>query len=304
MNTGHDTIPFLVWCFGVKHSKPNVFIQECTPQFDLSVMRRILGDLYDIEARRICPTMLGAGNMRMRQWCIGWRKGSAVVEGGFSGPLFEQLFFRTSVLKADSYFVAPDSERDQALRDIAARRAASPALSQNRPATLEEVLSPGTMCRLEGYRRLMRSERFQDRQVLAANIGQDPGARPWLHDKLQTLLRHSVVVLLRSAQLRVGERFGKTSLVMTAEEHLFAMGVPLFDDDNTEVVNLIKPALKPLDSDFKKHLAGNGMHIMVAGAVLCFALAAIETRPDKLGSPGALQDEGQPAMKSQRRSSS
>ena len=88
---GKDTIPFLIWCYSIKHTLPKMFIQECTPRFDLSMQRSILSGLYDIMARRICPAQLGSGNRRPRQWSVGLLRGHVKANFRFDGPEFAEL---------------------------------------------------------------------------------------------------------------------------------------------------------------------------------------------------------------------
>lgn len=291
---GNDTVPFFIWCFCIKRSLPTIFVQECTPQFDLNMLREILGSLYTIEARRICPTMLGAGCMRLRQWSVGFLKGKVdIVADGFGSDLFAQLFHREPVLRADDYFVAPAHEWALAVAEVCGKRVVTQlATNGDKPLALEEICSPGALCRLEGYKRMARRGRYAQEAVLAANIVQNPDTRPWLHKRLQTLLRNSSVVLLRSDKLQVGDDHETKSLLMTANEHLCAMGWPLYDDDSGVVSLLTEATLSQLDSEFKKHLAGNGMHIMVAGAVLCFCLAVTKIRIEAPDGSATVLDQG------------
>ena len=264
-----------------------MFIQECVPAFDLKFLRAILGEDYAIEARIICPTQLGLGMNRKRQWSIGALRECIRMDHPFDGQLFGKIFHRVAGLTAEDYFVAPVEERLRALQDVAARRrnqaglnqalltAASHSSSSDASTlSLKEVLSPGSVCRLEGYQRLAnRSPKFKSEPVLAANIAQNPDCRPWLGSTIKTLLRNSDVVLLRSSRLRCGESCGNGAnpMLMTADEHLNCMGWPMYD---TDCINLMKDCAPSLDPEFKRQLAGNAQHVAVAGAVLLWALAA------------------------------
>ena len=51
---------------------------------------------------------------------------------------------------------------------------------------------------------------------------------------------------------------------------------------DSKVVNLMKGCATDLGTDTKKLLAGNDMHVCVAGEVLSFCLAAFDFHPDPL----------------------
>ena len=269
---GKDTIPFLVWCFSVLHARPHLFMEECTPSFDLSVVHDILGHAYNLQSRILCPSQFGAGCLRRRQWCVGALKSAVKVNFPFDGKEFEDIFFREAQLGGDAYFVAAADQREAAVRELLGtrrnrRKPSSSSVHRGKLAT--EELPPGLACRLKGYKMLLE---HRDMRTAIANLTQNPDCRPWLHRKLQTLLTKSTVVLMRSR--RLGHDIEQGALLLTADEHLNAMGWPMFCDGK---VNLLREVAAQLDVDFKKHLAGNGMHIMVAGAVLLYLLVATES---------------------------
>ena len=241
----------------------------------MSMMREILGDTFDIQVRCLCPTQIGAGAMRLRQWSIGVlrERGHFVLD--FAGPEFGRLFHWYSCLTAQDYFVASAEERGEAVKDMAARRAAfnlgGSATKRLRrsalPDHLSKALTPGGACRLEGYRRLMTTAPWKDSPALVCSIDQNPDSRQRLKTMVPTLLRSSDLVLIKSNNIEVGD-----GLLLTANEHLNVMGWPMYDESK---VNLLRDVHTQLEPFFKKQLAGNGMHVGIAGAVLLFLMASL-----------------------------
>ena len=87
----------LVWCYGVRQSRPKIIVQECTPSFDLTIFRRILSDLYEVLSRQVCPTSLGAGCLCLRQRSVSYLRTAVRARREFDGPEFAEMFERLVV---------------------------------------------------------------------------------------------------------------------------------------------------------------------------------------------------------------
>ena len=268
--SGRDTVPFIIWCFSILSARPDVVIQECTPRFDLSVFREVLGDHYIIQSRKICPSQLGAPVKRRRQWAIAVLSERWQLLNDFGGPMYEMLFHRRVVLSADVYFKDSPEHRAAVIQRMAALRSMPPLQADGSTWPLMSAMTAAQRARVLGYQRLAGTPKYEHGNAMVVNIGQNPDTRAIMGDLLPTLLTQSTLVLLRSGSL--GLRFGDDPLLMTGAEHLAAMGWPIFDPT---VPNVFSRALPRLEEGFKKHLAGNGMHVMVAGSVLLYVLAMV-----------------------------
>ena len=253
--SGKDTILLLVWAYCVRRSRPHMFIQECTPRFPMQVLVDTLGTYYDIQSRIICPTQLGGGALRARQWSVGTLRSAVEVVHRFDGDLFARLFHRQSVMTAEDYFVAPVAERGDAVKAMLPKVRIRSSTRQHRglqggePLHLLEVLTPGALCRLEGYERLAKSHpKFQDKKVLCADISQHPDCQMFLHSKVKTLMRSAQIVLLR-AERRPAEEL---PLLMTADEHLGVMGIPMHAPPGG-AVNLLRDCVTSLNDAEKNN---------------------------------------------------
>eukprot|EP00971_Amphidinium_carterae_P294596 5849466-Amphidinium_carterae.3 len=184
---------------------------------------------------------------RRRQWSIGVLKSKLRVVVELNDPAFDELFCREVEKRTNM-------------------------LPPQVPHRLSECLSPGPLFRLRGYMQKCAVEpRFKLADCVVANVTQDPSSRPVLMNRtLPCLLTKSVMVLLKSHALGIGvDR--EEPMLMTAQEHLAAMGWPMLG--RASGVCLLDGALSGFSNDFVKHIAGNGMHITVAGVMLLYAFS-------------------------------
>eukprot|EP00971_Amphidinium_carterae_P216085 4289178-Amphidinium_carterae.2 len=279
---GEDIVPFMSWLFSMKMMKPDIWIQECTPRFDMSLFHTVLGELYHIQQRCLSPMDMGWPVSRKRQWSIGVLKSRLKVVVELSDPAFDEIFCREVESKCDVFFKDSVEQRRHAMREQ--RKASERGFEVRRvkkiqklalqvPQRLNECLSPGPLFRLQGYMEKCALEpRFRLADCVVANVTQDPSSRPVLMSKtLPCLLTKSVMVLLKSHALGINVDGEEGPLLMTAREHLAAMGWPMLGD--AAGVCLLDGALSGVSNDLMKHIAGNGMHITVAGAMLLYAFS-------------------------------
>ena len=270
--SGKDTTPFLAWLYSMKKIQPDIWIQECTPRFDMTLLEEVLGADYIIQQRCITPQNLGWPVSRSRQWSIGVKKTKFEVIVELNDQQFEALFFREAISKCDVFFEDSDANRCEYMR--LQRRACErhQLVPGSTSLRLAECLGPGAAFRLQGYISKCENEpQYKYAEVVVANVTQDPKGRPvMMRNHLPCLLTRSTMVLLKSKARDVGNAGLRGPMLMTPQEHLLAMGWPLWGSPHT--CN-IKNALSGLSLDFTKHMAGNGMHVAVAGAMLLYALS-------------------------------
>ena len=104
--------------------------------------------------------------------------------------------------------------------------------------------------------------KVSERDTLPTSVKTQMSGRV-LHCTLQTLLWNTEIVLICSGNLSVsvGDNYETPCLLLAADEHVSSNVVNL--------VNLVRRCATNLGPT-RKHLAGNGMHVCGAGAVLFF----------------------------------
>ena len=277
---GRDALAFFVWMECVRREQPDIVIQECTPRFDLVMIREALGQEFDIQARHVCPSMLGLGVQRPRLWSIITYKPAVQWVERFDGPAFSKIFHRTgSTLIGQDYFVASQEERTKALEFMAclhtspgSRKRAKSSCKARSAETVASALPVGGQCRLAGYVKLIQeSWKFAHCNSVVINVDQNPAKRAIMNQNMPTLLTDSNMVMLqRSPRSRPSGPSRIQATLMVPDEHLYAMGWPMFPD---KANNIMRDVVDFLPGAVKKKFAGNDMHIAVAGAILDTALS-------------------------------
>ena len=196
---GPDTIPFLVRCYGVWQSRPKITFQWCTPKFDMTTIKPILGDVHDLRSRQVCPTRSGARCLRLRQWSMPYLRTAVRARHEVDGPEFVEMFERISVLQVDDHLQASCAERDATVQEVAWWRPFGHHVARSSAAGANK----GTSLRLEGHRRVALAGRLRCGTGLAANIGHNPDVWPWLRCRVQASLRDSEIALVRNDKLSV-----------------------------------------------------------------------------------------------------
>ena len=128
-----------------------------------------------------------------------------------------------------------------------------------------------------------------DVALMVANIKQNPAVvRSLSLNVMPTLLRESDLWVLEST--RLGLTLGATPVPLTPVEYLGVLGWPAnssaedpHNGAEEDPHNAIANVVPMLTSRVIKSLAGNGMNIKVAGAILFYALAC-SARVDSAGA--------------------
>jgi hypothetical protein len=262
---GSGCLPCIVWCFHVLQERPEIIIEECTPRFDLSLMTRILGQLYNIRARVLCPTHLGQPTARPRQWTVFTLKSRVKCLFEFDHPDFERLFHRKMQLTGDIYCVESEDCVAAQLQKLVAKR----KLPTGRFA-LDYVLPPAKRMRLRGLHLLAQTKpRLAKEPCLLANLEQSPDAIVQMQLVVPTLLQASTICVLKSDRV-------KTPRLLTPAEHMVCMGWPLHNASLFGLSQGVATSIRRLPDNEVKKLAGNGMHVAVCGVVLLYVLACTD----------------------------
>ena len=133
-----------------------------------------------------------------------------------------------------------------------------------------EALNPGMAMRLGGYlERAAQDRKHSASLVLLANLDQNPDCMAMMGKHVPTLLRRSHIFMIKGHQV---EQTG-VIVPMTPNEHLAVMGWPMYGAAAQQCT--LRSTLGRISDDSKRSLAGNGMHIGVAGAVLLYALCSV-----------------------------
>eukprot|EP00971_Amphidinium_carterae_P324705 6453217-Amphidinium_carterae.1 len=98
--------------------KPDIWIQECTPRFDMSLFRMVLGELYNIQQRCLSPTDMGWPVSRKRQWSIGVLKSKLKVVVELNDFAFDEIFCREVESKCDVFFQDSIAHRREAMQEL------------------------------------------------------------------------------------------------------------------------------------------------------------------------------------------
>ena len=261
---GTGTLAFVAYLLHVLEALPDAIVQECTCGFDISLWQAVLGQHYDIQVRKLSPQQFGVPCRRERMYSASILKAKYKFVVELDSGTFDDLFFRSVLLKGDCYFQAPQAERDAMVQHLAQTRGL--------PGThwsLAEALSPGSLMHLEGYHMIAQAN-FPADEVVLVNLTQNPSERAMVSTDVPVLLRESMYALIQSPDIGVGEG---TELIMTGNEKLSSMGWPVF---RPSTVFAWRHLLEHMSEKTKGQLAGNGMSLHVRGPMLLYILGCTE----------------------------
>ena len=204
--------------------------------------------------------------------------------GGFRGDVeFSKVFFRNLVADASLYMVADYEAVQRKTEELLKRqRICVESIADVPPAV---ALQPGAWARLQGYMKLADEKgmsengQVQERMpIMLCNLAQNPGYWNQLDTKMApALLRNSVLFDIKRGRL-----------VEVYPEHFLVMGYPT-PFSETQVpdrlaqffpfTGLVSAPMHLLTERDLQVLTGNGMHLSVVGAAVCFILAATTHNP-------------------------
>ncbi len=266
--TGTGTIPLLTYPYHAKKIRPHIIVSECTSGFDITVWKRVLGNGYTVLSRKMNSADQGIPMLRPRLYTISISDETLNNEEPFDDSAkFDVLFGRSLQLTGEVFLQATAQERRREVERLGGQR--PHAIEDMSEVLLRTALKPGTAIRLEGYAAIAKLSDIKSKlPTLIASIAQEPTERMSVNSLVPTLLRESILVLIKSDALNIGE--GSEQL-MLGGEHLAAMGWPIYQ------VNLrcaIRDALPSLSEPAKRTLTGDGLCIPQIGCVILFALAS------------------------------
>jgi hypothetical protein len=276
---GGASIPFLCWAFWAKSFDPDFIIQECTVNFDESILHTIFGDEYDVRFTSLSPVDFGIPASGRRKWSVCVRRSRWSVEVGMDSAAFQQIFFRTMQTYGDIFFQSPEDDVRNFANFLAKKRKLE-KLDPNEPIDWSKLLTVTECMNLESYQRIARDT--PDKPVLVANLSQKPHMMFSMMPEVPRLMTHSSLLYLvkspgslsseddlDSAAELVAAAAAKPLSCMTPKESLAVMGWPVFADPQRCVITNALEKLCPGDIQM---LAGNAFHVSVVG---CLVLTCI-----------------------------
>ena len=203
---------------------PAIIVQECTPLFDISIMKEILEPAgYNVQHRCVCPTQLGWPGRRKRLWSVSFRADTWQPKFEMASELFERVFFSKVNCSAEVFLTASCDERASITRAAATSRKLPDTQPGGEEWPLEYSMGPGSVSRLEGYKMLAASQDTPAVELAVANVKQNPDVvRSLSFNVMPTLLRESDLWVIKSKKL--GIDFGRTPVLIVPSEHLEIMG--------------------------------------------------------------------------------
>ena len=249
-------------------SLPDIVIEECVPGLDTSVWRRVVHKVYAYHVMKNSPIDQGVPMLRPRMLGLNTLRRRLDIVHTLDSGMFENLFTRSVETHGDVFLQASEAERQAEMSRVVGRRKhiANGTVSLE---NLVECLAPGTACRLEGYQMLGQQGRKLTLPCLIANAGQDFSERESLNCFVPTLLRESVLVCIRSKLHGIQD--GSKSVLYLGNEHMAAMGWPVYQNN---VVNVLRDVLPGLSDPCKRSVAGNGLCVSQLGYMIYFALGS------------------------------
>ena len=224
---------------------------------------------YEVQHLLLCPTDFGWPGRRKRLWSVSFRRATLAPKFGMNAAQFDKLFFSSVACTGEVFLNASDAERQRQLRQAAESRRLPATQPDGGAWRHEYILGPGRISRLAGYRRLLESSpsKVSASALIVANLKQNPDViRAVSHEVFPTLLREADLWILKSDRLGVTPEMWPAPLV--PEDYMLVMGWPLQADESS-----LANAFGKLPGKVLKSLAGNGMNIKVAGAVIFYALS-------------------------------
>ena len=272
-------LAFLTWAAKMRQLLPKIIIHECTAGFPVSILKHWFEDLYIIMTMQLDPLAVGHCTHRPSRrytWCI--RR-----DQSFAGSCheFQMMFAANPVMGGDIFFCAPDGYLQSGLSHLAMNRFCVPhALAQvddwsvyyppgareRMPWHLKQWLKKNPQPASPPSKRVFGKSRDESQVKMVkswpilADLDQNPGFGPSASMFCPTLVGHGTV-----------HCYAKNRC-MVPEEHLLAMGYPVFHQDFPHKYAIDHMLTK---SEIKK-FAGNAMYLPIIGMQLGYIIAKIE----------------------------
>jgi hypothetical protein len=270
--SGEGCIATLIWLFYALARKPHVLIIECTPNFDMKFVKRILEPVYNVMYRKLCPTMLGVPSRRLRIWAVCVLAEGIKLQYRFDSDKFDEMFFQKLTTDSSVFLSSHDDDREKVKQAMALRNKMPETDFGGIAWPLTRVMNVGPALRLKGYTYIKNNSiRCSSSSTILCDWNQNP-------DEICAMGINVAPPLLRCSnlaalQINGTSRVDDDPLIVLAKEHMTIMGWPPHAD--SPVHHSFQHLVDKLSHKQIKSLMGNAMHMQVAGATLMYVLSAV-----------------------------
>ena len=262
------SIPCIAWLHSMREVSPSILFNECTPTFDVEILRRLFQDTHHFASHVFGPTAMGIPCNRDRRYTILLRKDRCQGLGILEKTRFQELISARLVASGDMFLRADPEAVAAYINQLAGKRGLPPSTAGSHlPASV--VLSPWLKHQLDKYKSVVEhSQRFAGRQNLFVDLSQDAVQRPRVHEVIPCLLRKS---FLWSTQAR-------RPLLPLEILAVQCLPVMLPSDNKYSHMNAWSDEfLQGVSRSQIQTFAGNSMVLPAIGSVLLTALLAAFT---------------------------
>jgi hypothetical protein len=256
-------VPFMVWLFEVRATLPHMVVHECTPEFDWVVFNVVLGAFYVISTIVFSPVQLGIPASRPRRYTLLVLRTSATLTLSLTTTTFAELFYRQCSVLGHVFWSAPSNLIAKYIDDLRTKL----LLPEHRPDGSEwTMLQAMSSAKRGSVHRLQRlCSRMQLPLKYIVNLSQS-AARFRSTEYVPALTTNTVALWSMPCQR-----------LLIPAEYLSVQCIPIFDD-NRELESRFAIERLTLNGKLSNkavsRLAGNGMNLAAAGAVLFFGLSS------------------------------
>ena len=238
------------------HYLPEVFVNECTPEYDVSVLKELL-PMYDFVDFTFGPTDLGIPANRDRIYSVGILKSKLKWAFLWDSHLLKAVFGRSCVTDGTIFLRADAQRRADFMNRIAKQRAIPPRLHGGWGTQAE--MSCGDRARL-----CETLDFLADRgeKVQFIDVSQSSKFKRVSNIMPRLMTRSRLYVTSRDTFVLPLETFCAQCFPWTLPE----------DNEHFNMAPFSLDVLGELSDCEVKHLAGNGMNLPCVGAVLMVGL--------------------------------
>lgn len=169
--------PMLIWAFERRHSKEDIILVENTQDFDMALLERVLGELYEMFTFVAGPEDLGWWSSRHRRFIVMVLK-SDEIKSCATPDQFLKIFGAlrpedADCPRGDMFFAAPADYLDKLKKDKCMRRMGSEAFADTR--WWSDIVAPAQSTRLALYQRVLLDKVFGNGVAQGMiDVGGDP----------------------------------------------------------------------------------------------------------------------------------
>ena len=264
-NTGVTVLAFYAFAFQILADLPEIVLLECTVLFDTIVLA-IFSGKYVIQCIDFSPSDMGIPSSRPRKYMLLTLISKIALTLPFDRLHFSFLFFAKRFVSSQIYIVVDAEFRQHGVINNLRKQRGYLTHLDGKQWTLRQVLAPGMLRSLQGYKRLATESGEEDCYV---NLQQTPDFMKTISPVVPTLLQGSMIYSLAQG------------IAFEYPEHLLVMGISSGFAGVEDVVvfpgemlpDRVVLGSNSISARQVRMLCGNGMHLAAVGSCLLFALA-------------------------------